>query len=162
MNPAALICQAAAEGVSLALSPTGTIKATGNAEAVNRWLPVLRKNKPGIVVALATDPAVFDFALPADPDSDREAIEERAAIVAEGCGMESVQALLEARWHVEREQSWRVFLHNARRILEAPVAARAGLLERYHAEAIGQYGRVTAQTMAGTMRRWLTAPAGGE
>jgi hypothetical protein len=53
MNPAAMIRQAAEEGLSLALSPTGTIKATGNAEAVNRWLPVLREHKPALVAALA-------------------------------------------------------------------------------------------------------------
>lgn len=59
MNPATIIEQARADGVSLILSPAGTIKATGEGVAVSRWLPVIREHKPGIVVALqeaANDP----------------------------------------------------------------------------------------------------------
>lgn len=54
MNAAAIIRQARAEGVTLALSPAGTIKAAGNREAVTRWLPIFREYKPGIVEALRT------------------------------------------------------------------------------------------------------------
>ena len=53
MTPAAIICEAAADGVSLELSPAGTIKATGDQASVNRWLPVLRENKPALLEALA-------------------------------------------------------------------------------------------------------------
>ncbi len=59
MTPAAIIKKAMADGVNLALSPAGTIKATGEGAAVNRWLPMIREHKPGIVVALqeaANDP----------------------------------------------------------------------------------------------------------
>ena len=52
MTPAAIIKQATADGVNLALTPTGTIKATGDGTAVNRWLPVIREHKPGILAAL--------------------------------------------------------------------------------------------------------------
>lgn len=52
MTPATIIQRATADGVRLALSPTGTIKATGNGDAMNRWLPVIRENKPGIVAVL--------------------------------------------------------------------------------------------------------------
>jgi len=52
MNPATIIEQATADGVNLALSLAGTIKATGEQAAVNRWLPVIREHKRGIVVAL--------------------------------------------------------------------------------------------------------------
>jgi hypothetical protein len=45
MTPATIIQKARTDGVMLALSPTGTIKAAGNAEAVNRWLPVIREHK---------------------------------------------------------------------------------------------------------------------
>lgn len=45
MTPAAIIRKAQAEGVSLALSPAGTIKAVGTGEAVNRWLPIIREHK---------------------------------------------------------------------------------------------------------------------
>jgi hypothetical protein len=54
MTPAAIIREAEADGVSLALSSAGTIKAAGDQAAVNRWLPVLREHKLGIVVALAS------------------------------------------------------------------------------------------------------------
>ncbi len=52
MNPAAIIKEATADGVNFSLSPTGTIKATGEQTAVNRWLPIIRDNKPGILAAL--------------------------------------------------------------------------------------------------------------
>ena len=52
MTPAAIIKQASADGVNLALSPAGTIRATGDGAAVNRWLPVIREHKPSIVAAL--------------------------------------------------------------------------------------------------------------
>ncbi len=52
MNPATIILQATADGVSLALSATGTIKATGEAVVVNRWLSLIREYKVGIISAL--------------------------------------------------------------------------------------------------------------
>jgi hypothetical protein len=64
-TPAAIIREAAANGVSLTLSPTGTIKAVGDQVAVTRWLPVLREHKPDIVKALAA-PAVTEEAADAD------------------------------------------------------------------------------------------------
>jgi predicted component of type VI protein secretion system len=52
MTPATIIREAQADGVRLALSPTGTIKATGDSAAVNRWLAVIREHKAGIVEVL--------------------------------------------------------------------------------------------------------------
>ena len=52
MNTAELIEQAAADGVTLALSPTGTIKATGDKSVVGKWLPTIRNNKTGILCEL--------------------------------------------------------------------------------------------------------------
>ena len=52
MNPATIIREVAADGVALALSDAGSIKAIGEASAVNRWLPTIRKHKPQIVAAL--------------------------------------------------------------------------------------------------------------
>ncbi len=52
MNPAAIIKEATADGVNFSLSLAGTIKATGEQTAVNRWLPIIRDNKPAIVAAL--------------------------------------------------------------------------------------------------------------
>ena len=54
MTPATIIQEAAADGVRLALSTVGTIKAAGDAAAVHRWLPVIREFKPGILAALAS------------------------------------------------------------------------------------------------------------
>ena len=55
MTPAAIISEALVDGVSLALSPTGNIRATGEQFAVNRWLPIIRDHKPGIVAVLSAD-----------------------------------------------------------------------------------------------------------
>jgi len=52
MTPATIIREAQADGVRLALSPTGTIKVTGNGAAVNRWLSVIRERKAEIIEAL--------------------------------------------------------------------------------------------------------------
>ena len=87
----------------------------------------------------------------------REALEERAGIIAEGCGMGQAQALKEARWQVDRERAWRAFLRNARCILNAAEGARAGLLARYQAEAESRYGDATGTSMAGAMRGWIKA-----
>ena len=52
MNPATIITQAMADGVTLTLSATGSIKAAGDSAAVNRWLPVIREHKAGIIDVL--------------------------------------------------------------------------------------------------------------
>jgi hypothetical protein len=65
MTPAAIIRDAQAEGVTLALSPSGSIKAVGDSATVNRWLPIIVEHKPGIVVILQ---AANDPALPAELD----------------------------------------------------------------------------------------------
>ena len=54
MTPAAIIQRAQADGVTLVLSPSGTIKAAGDREAVNRWLPIIREHKNEIVNELRT------------------------------------------------------------------------------------------------------------
>jgi hypothetical protein len=52
MTPATIIREAQADGVRLALSPAGTIKATGDKVVLGRWLPVIRQRKAEIVAAL--------------------------------------------------------------------------------------------------------------
>jgi hypothetical protein len=94
MTPAAIIQQATADGVSLALSPVGTIKATGARGAVTRWLPLIQEHKPGILATLKEEVT-----------SGLEALEERAAIIefdgglpraeAEVLAWEQVQALMQ-------------------------------------------------------------------
>jgi hypothetical protein len=67
MTPAAIICEAAADGVILALSPADTIKATGDQVAVTRWLPVLREHKPDILPALAKPDPLHPSPQPPNP-----------------------------------------------------------------------------------------------
>ena len=164
MTPTAIIEQAAADGVNLTLSPAGTIKATGNSDAVNRWAARIREHKPAIVAALqesandtAADAGVeqFEFSPPSDPANDAEALEERAAIIAEGCGIDQARALQEARWQADRERCWRVFMGNAERILNVPAARRETMLADYRARAAQRYGEATARDMAGTLRNWV-------
>ena len=52
MTPMTIIERASADGVRLALSPVGTIKAVGTRRAVDKWVPALRKHKPAIIAAL--------------------------------------------------------------------------------------------------------------
>lgn len=53
MTPSTIINDAKSEGVILALSVTGSIKATGDQEHVNKWLPVIREHKISIVALLS-------------------------------------------------------------------------------------------------------------
>lgn len=57
MTAATIIRAALADGVALALSDAGTVKATGASEAVNRWLATIRENKAGLIEALRYAPA---------------------------------------------------------------------------------------------------------
>jgi hypothetical protein len=77
--------------------------------------------------------------------------------IAEVCGMDPAQARQEARWQTDRERAWRAFIANVRRILEAPLGARAALLTQYRAEAASCYGAAAATQMHATMRRWIEA-----
>lgn len=54
-----IIQAATADGVTLALSPAGTIKAKGTPDVLDRWLPTLREHKPE-VIALLSDLAEID------------------------------------------------------------------------------------------------------
>ena len=52
MTPAAIIQKVAEDGVTLTATPSGSIKACGNGDAVSRWLPIIREHKPKILEAL--------------------------------------------------------------------------------------------------------------
>ena len=70
MTPATIIQKAQADGVTLVLSPSGTIKAVGDREAVNRWVPIIREHKDGLLNELR---AASDGAYDALPDAAAEA-----------------------------------------------------------------------------------------
>jgi hypothetical protein len=79
MTPETIIREAQAEGVALALSPAGTIKATGDKAALERWLPVLREHKAGLLACLWAEML-------------REHYEERAAILEHDGGLPRTEA----------------------------------------------------------------------
>ncbi len=56
MSATAIIRQAQADGVVLALSPTGSLLAVGEREAVRRWLPTIREHKTELLEALRRTP----------------------------------------------------------------------------------------------------------
>ena len=52
MTPDTIIKAAFEDGVNLALTETGTMKATGNAAWIEAWLPIFREHKAAIVAEL--------------------------------------------------------------------------------------------------------------
>lgn len=52
MTLAQIIEEAMADGVNIAVSTSGTIKATGDQAAVSRWLPIIRERKSDIIAML--------------------------------------------------------------------------------------------------------------
>ncbi len=156
MTPAAIIKEATADGVNLTLSGTGTIKASGDQAAINRWVPILREHKPGILAVLIESGAeLFTFTPPGDQANDDEALQERVAIMMEGNGWDEAAALREARWGADRERCWHGFLRNAQRILDAPRAEREGLLGRYRREATERYGEAAGANMVLSLAAWI-------
>ena len=47
-----ILKRAAADGVELSVTPSGTVKARGSQDAVKRWVPILREHKPELFAAL--------------------------------------------------------------------------------------------------------------
>ena len=108
MTPTTIIKAALTDGVSLALSPRGTIKVSGDEVVVTRWLPIIREHKPAIVTALQqaanddtiSEPAVearqervlkmlrenpsITYAMVADTESDADAVALALAIRGKG------------------------------------------------------------------------------
>jgi len=99
----------------------------------------------------------FSFLAPVDPEAEREALEERAGIIAEGCGIDQAAALGEARGCIPRARAWSTFIANVGRILAAPAADQASVLARYRTEAAARYGEETARTMIAEMQNWIAA-----
>ena len=74
MTAETIMREALADGVILALSPTGTIKATGDRAVLDRWLSLIRDQKAEIVEALKmsvaepqNDPVIVEISSPGDP-----------------------------------------------------------------------------------------------
>lgn len=75
MNPELILEQLAADGIRLSVSDDGILKASGQPEAVSRWLPILRENKHDIMTAIrSTDASTIE---PAEPNA-RPVFWERA------------------------------------------------------------------------------------
>lgn len=89
MTPAAIIREAAVDGVCLALSLVGTIKVKGEQAAVTRWLPVIQEHKSELMAELAVNEEDLEGAI-------QEAAKERSAILEFDGGMHRAQAELVA------------------------------------------------------------------
>ncbi|ADW16663.1 hypothetical protein Despr_0483 [Desulfobulbus propionicus DSM 2032] len=57
MNARAIIEAAVTDGLVVNLSPTGSLKAIGEQEAVNRWRPLLKQHKTEIINLLSGKPS---------------------------------------------------------------------------------------------------------
>lgn len=145
--------------VNLALSPTGTIKATGHGAAVNRWLSIIRDNKPGILAELTKCPTTAQ----AITDGAAEFFEERAAIGEFDGGLSREDAEAQAREATERhkQKCWDRHQKAANYILSLPTwQAREKALERYRQEAIATYGEMTGNIMGREMASWVRFRSG--
>ena len=100
---------------------------------------------------------LFEFTPPGDPPNDDEALQERAAIMAEANGWDDATALQEARLQADKERCWRGFLRNAARILAVPANKREGILGRYQDEAARRYGEGAGADMASSLESWVRA-----
>jgi len=56
MNAVEIIERATVEGITLTLSLVGTITAIGDQATINRWLPLIRRQKPEIITELQREP----------------------------------------------------------------------------------------------------------
>ena len=157
-----IVADARSKGVVLNLKPDGQLTARGPRRAIDEIKSIVKGNRPAILAVLQERHDIFSFAPTDEPENDREAIEERAAIiVAEGTGIGPAQALQEALWQAEREQCWRRFLRHATEIMQASPDERPRLLDLYHRDAAAAFGEPMARFMTTTMRRWIAAHSMG-
>ncbi|HRF71465.1 MAG TPA: hypothetical protein PL117_01710 [Accumulibacter sp.] len=85
MNATEIIEKVAGEGVLLALSPAGTITVTGDEQVVDRWLQIIRDNKPDILRELRREGRRMKVLamLGADPDLRYAVHVDAAAVTAD-------------------------------------------------------------------------------
>lgn len=60
MSPTDIIQQVSADGVTLLVTPAGTLKATGEQAVIDRWVPILKASKPDIIAELMRLPASLE------------------------------------------------------------------------------------------------------
>lgn len=152
-----LLARLSALGVRLSREGDG-IRVAPRSALTDEARTLIREHKAELLTILGTG-ELFIFAPPGDPANDDEALQERAAIMAEANGWNDATALKEARWQADKERCWRTFLRNAARILVAPEAEREGLLAQYRAEADRRYGERTGADMGTSLRGWVEARA---
>lgn len=81
MNPTDIIRQVSADGVTLKVTPAGTLKATGNQAAIDRWVPVLKACKPDIIAELTRLPSSLEQRIRAMAHRWRYSPEELADVI---------------------------------------------------------------------------------
>ena len=79
MKTSEIIEHAFDDGVTMTLTPAGTIKMRGDGAAVNRWLPLIRENKPDFLAALQEFEALLARVGPAYLTPEHEYDEIRLA-----------------------------------------------------------------------------------
>ena len=93
MTPAAIISGAAEEGIALTLTPTHTIRASGNRAAINRWTTTIRENTAAIVATLDAARLLQPAGrAPRDSESWRAFFDERARYAEFEAGLPRAKA----------------------------------------------------------------------
>ena len=96
------------------------IRAAPRSALTDEARALIQAHKAEILAALKEAAnEMFCFSPPGAPANDNEALRERVAIMIEGNGWDAATALREARWQADKERCWRVFLLNAKRVLDA-------------------------------------------
>jgi hypothetical protein len=55
MSPAEITERSARDGLALSIATDGNIKITGDPSIIDKWLPLIRENKSGIIVLLQSE-----------------------------------------------------------------------------------------------------------
>ena len=158
MTLAALIRKRESGKSATAIPATAATEEGRKAGTVARIATVAVANEsgePGKPACPATEEAINADAL--------EFFEERAAIAEYDGGLTRDEAEEAAREATERyrRECWERHQRNAERILSLPTwAAREKALERYHKEAVAQYGDKAGDSMVREMTAWIRFRSG--
>ncbi|MFZ5834711.1 MAG: hypothetical protein ACOY2B_04890 [Pseudomonadota bacterium] len=88
MTPAILITNAKADGVTVFLTPQGTVRLRGPQAALAKWMPVLRLHKPALAALLQNLEPVAHW----QADDWRNYFDERAAVAEFDGAIPRIQA----------------------------------------------------------------------
>ena len=94
MTPSTIINQASADGVIITMPASGSLKAKGDLDQVNKWLPIFREHKAGIIMLLTEvgnytnsdyiSTIISQAVVHADPSDDRHTCRQCANLSYSG------------------------------------------------------------------------------